>query len=63
MFEAHDLQVGQTFSFEPNGRPLIVDSIGIIDYEGHDLVLYRDDDGLHGHYRDHTPVWVFGPLT
>lgn len=58
--EAHSLQLGQHFTFNADTPPLYeVTDVGLIDYEGHDLVIYLDDhQALHGHYRDHTPVWI-----
>lgn len=57
--EAYRLKVGQRFSFSDHETPTeIVTDTDIIDYEGHPLVLYSDEQGLHGHYRDHTEVWV-----
>ena len=56
--ETHNLKVNQTFSFAPEGPWATVVDTDTIDYEGHALILYRDALGLHGHYRDHTPVWL-----
>lgn len=56
--EAHNLAVGQSFVFTETGISHQVTDIDVVDYEGNSLVLYTSDDGLHGHHRDHTPVWI-----
>jgi len=57
--EAHSLQVGQHFSFDPE-LPAVaeVGETGRIEAYGEVLVLYLLDGAWHGHLSDHTPVWI-----
>ena len=57
--EAHDLKVGDRFSWSPETTTVgEVETIGVISYWGEALFLYKGFDGLHGHLSDHTLVWV-----
>lgn len=62
--EFHDLHTGDRFSFEQGGPVYLVDDGDFIDQNNEDfmtphrLVLYRTEDGYHGHQANHDLVWV-----
>jgi len=59
MREAHELTMGQRFSWSsetPDSCEVI--ELGIIDRDGYELFLYTVGAELHGHPFDHTPVYL-----
>lgn len=57
--EFHDLHTGDSFSFEQGGPVYRVDDGDFLDEEAGRLIMYRTDDGIHGHHASHEVVWVF----
>lgn len=58
--EAHDLTIGQSFSYGENELPVnVVTEVHLVDDECHYVFLYVDPSShSHAHVADHTPVWV-----
>lgn len=62
--EFHQLNTGDLFSFEQGGPVYLVDDANYIDtHQGSvgfedRLVMYRAEDGEHGHLANHDVIWL-----